>query len=53
VHPDPTGQGRAQREAKGRPLAAADGDAPAISCVSCSLHRLHVHYILGHPKLAD
>jgi hypothetical protein len=31
AHPGPTGQGRAQREAKGRSLAAADGDAAAIS----------------------
>jgi hypothetical protein len=63
AHPDPPGQGRAQREATGRSLAAADGDAPAISCLSGSLHRLHldslhdrsssIHSALVHPKLTD
>jgi len=40
AHPDPTGQGRAQREAKGRSLAAADGDAPAVSWLLSSFHPL-------------
>ena len=50
-HPGPPGQGRAQREAGGRSLAAADGDAAAISCLSCSPHSLHVHPVLVHPQL--
>jgi len=38
AHPGPTGQGRAQREAGGRPLAAAVGDAAAVSWLLSSFH---------------
>ena len=47
AHPGPAGQGRAQREARGRTLAAADGDAAAVSSLWSSLHP-----ILSHPDSA-
>jgi len=40
AHPGPTGQGRARREAGGRPLAATVGDAAAVSWLLSSFHPL-------------